>query len=210
MTAAPASPGGDCPRPPVDLEKRKLPIKELDLETVPLRRIHRTVHDPVYFNKPGVSGSRFRFDAPNDEFGVLYASQSFDACVAETIVRDQFEEGELPLQLEEAQLAARSVSTLKTSSGSLRLVDLTEPVTHLGCTAQVLSDPEYAAPNLWSKALHDHPEQVDGIYFRSRYANEPSVAIFDHVDVIKDGDPTELLKSDEMGKYLDRYDIGLV
>ena len=210
MTGTPAILVSDCPRPPVDLAQRKLPIKILDLDATPLRRIHRTVHDPVYFNKPGVSGSRFRFDAPNDEFGVLYASQSFDACVAETIVRDQFEEGELPLQVEEAQLACRSVSTLKTTSGSLRLVDLTEPVTRLGCTAQVLSDPDYTSPNQWSQALHDHPAQVDGIYFRSRYANQASVAIFDHVDVVRVGDPIELLNSVEMGEYLDREEIGLV
>jgi hypothetical protein len=182
----------------------------LDLGALPLRRIHLTVHDPVHFNKPGVSGCRFRFDAPSDEFGVLYASQSFDACVAETIVRDQFVGGSLPLVLDIARIEARSVSTLTTPTGKLRLVDLTAPLTHLGFTAQVLSDPVYLAPNQWSRALHAHPASVDGIYFRSRYANEASIAIFDRVEVLRVGAAVELSKSKEMGSYLETYRIALI
>lgn len=196
--------------PPADLGIRDVPIAMLDTNAHPLRRIHRNAHDPIYYNKAGVSGSRFRFDAPNDEYGTLYASQWFDACVAETLVRDLFIGGTLPLQMEEACLALRSVSTLVAAKGILRLADLTEAILHLGCTAEVLATPDYTAPNLWSRALQQHPERFDGILFRSRYANQVSVAIFDHVPMLRQGAPIGLLRSIEMARYLDRFQIALI
>lgn len=199
-----------CPVPPADFSARDIPIKYLDLALRPLRRIHRTSRDPIHYNKAGGTGSRFRFDAPNDEYGTLYASQEFDACVAETIVRDRFVAGALPLQIEENELAQRSISTLTVAGGILKLADLTEAILHLGCTAEVLSHSDYTAPNLWSRALQQHPAMVDGIIFRSRYANKESVAIFDRTTLIQVGASTELLSSGEMADYLDRFNIGLL
>lgn len=43
----------------------------------------------------------YRFDAPNDEFGVLYASASFEVCMAEAVIRDKFIGSTLPLLLDE-------------------------------------------------------------------------------------------------------------
>lgn len=212
MTSGRGSPAAtSCPIPPADLWRRALPFKVLDLDAHPLRRIHRTSYDPIHYNKPGQSGCRFRFDAPNDEYGTLYASPSFETCVAETIIRDQFLGRSLPLMLETSQLATRSVATLGRKNGTrLKLADLTQPVIHLGCTAQVLTDLNYLAPNLWSLALQQHPANVDGIYFRSRYANAESVAIFDRVPLVQTSPSLELLNASEMGNFLSRYNIGLI
>lgn len=210
MTLSTAAAATICPAPPPDFNKRSLPIKLLDLRSSPLQRIYRTGHEPVYFNKPGMSKTRFRFDAPNDEFGVLYASQHFEACVAETIIRNRFAGGALPLQIEEREISSRSIAKLTTASGHLRLADLAQPLVHLGGSAQILSDPNYLIPNRWSLAIEGHPEGVDGIYFISRYANQASVAIFDRTLLTQDGLSIKLIDSPEMAAYLDRYDIGLL
>ncbi|MES2115052.1 MAG: hypothetical protein V4578_07880 [Pseudomonadota bacterium] len=97
-----------------------------------------------------------------------------------------------------------------THSPRLKLADLTQPVIHLGCTAQVLTDLNYLAPNLWSLALQQHPANVDGIYFRSRYANAESVAIFDRVPLVQTSPSLELLNASEMGNFLSHYNIGLI
>jgi len=199
-----------CPAPPVDFAARKLPVRQLDLLRAPLRRIHRTVRDPVHFNKAGVTGSRFRFDAPNDEYGTLYASQFFDACAAETLVRDRFVGMAVPLVLAEDILAARSVSVLMADPPVLRLADLTGTILHLGGTGEVLTHPDYAMPNLWSRAIQSHPDRVDGVIFRSRYASAESVAIFDRVKITQVGAALQLLSSAEMAAYLARYHIGLI
>lgn len=205
-----ATPAAACPAPPPDLAQRDLPLRVLDVGTQPLYRIHRALHGPIHFNKPGSTRVRFRFDAPNDEYGVLYASPFFDACVAETVIRDRFFGGALPLQIEEREVVSRRLSILKSPAGRLTLVDLTQPLLHLGGNAQILTDPDYTGPNLWSLALQQHPARVDGIFFTSRYANAGSVAVFDHVPLEPVGQPAELASWPAMAAYLDRYDIGLI
>jgi hypothetical protein len=82
----------DCPMPPRGIEDVELPIHELNLSATNLYRIHRRVRDPLHYNRRSVSSVVFRFDAPNDEYGVLYASESFDVCIAETLMRDRFQD----------------------------------------------------------------------------------------------------------------------
>ena len=59
-----------CPLPPANLADRKMPVCELQLASTPLLRIHRSVYDPIYYNRRSSGGDQFRFDAAGDEFGV--------------------------------------------------------------------------------------------------------------------------------------------
>jgi hypothetical protein len=116
-----------CPLPPDDFAERKVPVIELNLAAVALNRIHRTANDPILFNREAVSGTVFRFDAPAGQYGVLYAAPTISACLFETIVRNKFENGELPLYLGESELARRSASSIgMTDARALRLADFTQ------------------------------------------------------------------------------------
>jgi hypothetical protein len=200
-----------CPLPPADFAERDVPIKELNLSATTLYRIHKTVRDPIFFTRRSKNADVYRFDAPNDEFGVLYASESFAACMAETVIRDRFIGSSLPLVLEEASLIERSISTLGHAKPEmLKLAAFTKPLIGLGFTAQVLSDPHYAAPNQWSKAVHDHPAEFDGIYCNSRYANGPSVAIFDRVEIVQRDKPIPLMNFPEAAIFVNKHKIALV
>lgn len=201
----------DAPAPPPsDFSARSIPVHELNLALTDVMRIHRSVHLPIFYNRRSASKIIFRFDAPADEYGVLYASESFSACMAETVIRDRFENQRLPIVLSETELGERSVSLLgQDTPRLLRLADLTQPLFTLGFTGQILTDPCYAVPNLWSKAVYDHPDNFDGIYFRSRYANAPSIAIFDRCSVVQRGPAVPLLASPYLGPFLDHHGIVL-
>jgi hypothetical protein len=197
-----------CPLPPADLHSRRVPEIALNMSSTPMLRVHRTRFSPIFFNRRSRSSHVYRFDAPADEYGVLYASPEFDACLAETVIRDRFQTG--ALVIDEFEITDRSISTLGLVSRSdLLLADLTAPLFAIGGSAAIASVSEYEIPNQWSKALHDHPKGYDGIYFLSRYSNMPSVALFDRVDVSVE-QTTKLEIDSRLPAFLDRYDIAIV
>lgn len=169
------------------------------------------MYSPIFFNRRSTSATVFRFDAPNDEFGVLYAAPTFSACMFETVIRNVFAGGTLPLLIGESELSCRSISSLGAGRpGALRLADFTQSLAPLGGDNMVMATSDYMVPNAWSFAVHSHPEKFDGIYFRSRYSNEPCVALFDRVDVIARGAPIPILTCSELDAFLDKYRIGLL
>ncbi|WP_341249794.1 RES family NAD+ phosphorylase [Cupriavidus pauculus] len=199
-----------CPVPPQDLAARVMPVKELDPGVTELWRIHRGVYGPIHYNRRSTGGQPYRFDAPDDTFGVLYASPSFAACMAEAVVRDRFQGESLPLLLDEAELTLRCVSRLGTATNRpLRLADLTQPHFHLGMDNRILSTADYRGPNLWSAAIHAAYPDIDGLYFTSRFANEASVAIFDRVRIVAQGEPIPLAQFPLLPAFLESYDIGI-
>ncbi|ALD93718.1 hypothetical protein CR3_4546 [Cupriavidus gilardii CR3] len=200
----------DCPLPPADLAERSMPEIELDLDNTPLWRIHRSIFGPIHYTRRSLGGIPYRFDAANDEFGVLYASPSFAACMAEGVIRDRLQGKLLPLLLDEAELSARSITALTIErSQPLRLADLTKPHLHLGMDNRVLTTTDYRGPNLWSSAIYRAYPHIEGIYFTSRFANEPSVAVFDRVRMIQRGASIPLLRFHMLPEFLDRNGIGL-
>lgn len=201
-----------CPPPPPDLATRVMPVKELDLAMIPLWRIHQSTYGPIHYNRKSTGGTPYRFDAANDEFGVLYASPSFAACMAEAVIRERFHGQSLPLMLDEDVLTRRSISELGTNLGRpLRLADLTQSHFHLGMDNSVLTTTaaHYRGPNLWSSAIYQAYPDIDGIYFTSRIANEQSVAIFDRAPLIPRGAPIPLARFHLLPAFLARYDIGI-
>lgn len=206
MTSGEARDG--CPLPPADFARRALPVRALDAGA--LMRIHPRGKDPLFYSRRSACPSVNRFDAPDDEYGVIYASLSFSACMAETVIRSRFEGAAVPLVLEESRLRLRCLSRLEPAPPALRLADLTAPLFGMGFSTQVLATPDYGAPNLWSRAVHDHPARVDGIYFVSRYANEASVALFDRVGLAAMGVPVPLLECVELERFLAQHQIALV
>ncbi len=97
------------------------------------------------------------------------------------------------MQLDEEELTQRSVSDLGTTLGRpLQLADLTQPIFHLGMDNPILTVADYRGPNRLSRAIHDAFPDLDGLYFTSRFANEPSVAIFNRASMLARGAPVPL------------------
>lgn len=214
MSAAAPSPKTihGVPKPPPDLSVRTPLVKTLDLGATPLWRIHRAVHGAIYYNKPSSSGTRFRFDAPASEYGVLYASESVEACLMETVFRDRWHGAPLPYLLDEHELSSRRLTRLLLPASArrtqLRLLDLTGDLFGLGMDGRVMTVEPYDGSCMWSKAIHDAFPALDGIYFTARFANAPSVAIFDRTTLTTDtANVFALHTSLAVGAVLDKHDI---
>ncbi|MES2760138.1 MAG: RES family NAD+ phosphorylase [Pseudomonadota bacterium] len=210
MTAA-----GGCPLPPPGITNRTLPVVTIDLHARPLYRVHRSSRGAVHFNQPSVTTQRYRFDAPagsapGREFGVLYGGFSLSCCVFETIVRDRFAGVPVPLLIEQTEFDTRSISRVVTDPARpLRLVDFTQPLAPFGASTLIMSVNDYEGPSLWSEAVHDNVNNLDGIYFTSRFSGEPCVAVFDRVSLAVAGAAVPLLTATGTDAFLTLHGIDL-
>lgn len=193
---------GQHPPPPVDLDGRRLPLR---LVAGPVFRIYDLVNAPVYFGR----AVRHRFDAPGKEFGVLYCGGDEHAAFVETF-------GRLPQGgvVTTTALATRGLARLGFEP-PLRLVDLTgEGLARLGADARLLTG-DYHTAQQWSLALWRHPEQPDGICYRSRH--DPSrwcIAAYDRPAVAASATPLGSLLDPAhttlLAQVLDTYGFALI
>jgi hypothetical protein len=152
-----------------------------------------------------------RFDAPSGEYGVLYLGDSPHCAFAETYGR--LEQATYPI-ISIEELRRRRLSFVQFDR-ELRVVDLTGPGLAKLRADNRLCDGDYRIAQRWSRALWSHPEQPDGLRYRSRH--DPSrlcLALFDRVESVvvstdqgSLGDPSvrELL-----AQILDTYGFGLI
>lgn len=201
-----SEPPGPPPVPPADLGTRKLETHLVRSET-DLYRIHRTELEAVFFGRETDLHRRQRWDSPDASYGVCYMAEEGHIAFAETLLRDLARR-----DVSKAELEIRSITKLRVRS-PLRLAAMYGKHLHgNGADASVVQGPY---PNCWewSKALHTHPREPDGIYYRARHDDSGfSIALFERaggkVEVMA---TTELLDSSmtrTLGACLDRYDLG--
>lgn len=144
-----------------DLTHRHIPSVEIGKRNF-LFRSHRLSQDARYFGK----ARRYRFDDPVGAYGVLYAAHAPDGAFVETFLRFP-----IPTLMDRSDLDARGCARIEVTR-DLRLVPLhSHHLVPLGATAEVAHGPEsaYGLPQSWSRAIHEHPDQFDGIQYRSRH-----------------------------------------
>jgi hypothetical protein len=201
------------PPPPANLHGRKLPLYSLRRRQAALVRLawaNPATHLP--FRRD----ARYRFDAPDASFGVVYAALDLETAFVETIVRDRPGSPTGPaIMLDYAELADRRVVVLDTHAADrpLRLVKLYEDgLATIGTDNRISTADDYAATRPWAKALYDHPETPDGLIYLSRYlGNRRSVVLFERCrPQVALGSIKPLLRHPQLAMLLDRYRIGLL
>lgn len=151
-----ASPPGGLPPPPPDLHQRRLPLR---LVKGPAFRIHGAALHCLHF---GRDASR-RFDDPEGRFGVLYAALQAEAAFAEVFLRRLSW-----MLLREQDLHERVLTQI--TCGRLLCVDLTASgLRRVSCDNRIATETPCDAVGPWSRAFHAHPQQPDGILYRSRH-----------------------------------------
>ncbi len=147
-----------------------------------------------------------RFDDPQGVFGICYLAASLEGAFAETCLRAV---GATIVSY--AYLAERSVTTLA-NVRPLRLVSPHGPgLAAIGATSAVSGGP-HAAAQAWSRALHDHADEPDGLSYRANHDNgELCIALFDRAADAVSVRASEPLTADRdrLADLLERYTAAL-
>lgn len=190
------------PRPPVDIAARAPLVQTLAAGTI-FHRFHLAAYGPIFFDTSNTG----RFNASDGSYGILYGAMAADGAFAEVFLRSV---GATNLGAD--FIRDRAYSRLKTTR-DLKLVELHGPgLSRLGATAEVThSGLPYDAAQDWSKALHEHPGNFDGIAYRSRHDDaEVCYAIFDRAtSAILEESRVANLDTDWFWELMDKYKIGV-
>jgi hypothetical protein len=194
-------PSGKLPGPPPDLARRELPLQRVDGSVF---RIHRTTFNCLYFGKKQSE----RFDDPLGQYGVLYAALQPEAAFAEVFLRH------LSLMLiPESSIHERSISELHVVG--IRCVDLSGAgLRRVSCDNRIATEKPYPTVWQWSRALFTHPQEPDGLIYRSRHNPQfKCLALFDRCETrvtLKGSEP--LMSGSRRAwtvKQIARYDMSL-
>ena len=190
--------------PPADLHSRE-PLIYTAKATQVWWRSHRDGNNPVFFGRTRSN----RWDAPGGDYGVMYLAAAERSAFMESIGRGVLRTRLVPA----AQLTTRRLAKIRFRK-ALRLVDLASSggLARLGAEGSLANGLGYRNSQRWSEALHSHPANVDGIYYRSRY--DPalkSCAVYDRCEpliaAVEDCGIWASLPS-LLGAILDHYQFG--
>jgi hypothetical protein len=173
-------------RPTLAFAINSLPLRTVD----PSRLFRLSTHltcEP-FFNNSG----RNRFDAPAGQYKTYYFGFKLSTAICETVLHDIVPVGGY-FDIHIARLVAYNV--YRYSGAKLKLANLTgESLKRLGLHGQFSGTSYYTKPQLWSKAIYNHPSNVDGFIYMSRHlTTEKAVVLFDRAKAkIQAGTPEGL------------------
>jgi hypothetical protein len=164
----------DWPLPSEDLDTVSLPI-ELLSQGSGLYRIAKTEYSsPVFFGPPFPN----RFDVA---VGVMYTALDHFAAFRESVLHGEIDLQQIDLTRLSGMLAKNSISYILFNR-ELRLVKAYDDgLQVIGANHNLsrASRDRRSYTQIWSKSLWKHPDQVDGIIYRSHYdKNRFCVALY--------------------------------
>ena len=130
-------------------------------------RIHRKIHGPLFFGPPTGTPPAARFDAPDGSFAVCYLGASVEASFAETFLHGPVRD----LILAHSDLAQKALSRIENTQ-TLRLVRLHGPGLVRMTATSAVAGGSYSVSRPWALAIHMHPDEPDGILYRSRHDDD--------------------------------------
>jgi hypothetical protein len=197
------------PEPPVDLDRRAVPMLDVG---PPWFHCHTLRRGPLSFNRRSTG----RFNAPGGEFGVLYLSTSREGAFIETFGQSGSADDRGVRFVTRAALDARCLCSIAQTSParSLHLIDLSgSGLSQIGADARLgaaTDDP--GLPQRWALAFWNHPAAPDGLLYRARHDPEQlSVAVFDRAGDLLGADCSTnvLARPDILIPILRRYGFGI-
>jgi RES domain len=190
------------PSPPSDFKTRTLAV--VAGQTTFYRLNDRTFSSSLYFDRTG-SG---RFDSPGQSYGILYVGADVYASWIECYGRTHGAKG-----VSEIALRQRNLYVIE-SQRELIFANITgDGLVKMGADAR-LSSGSYTVAREWAQAIYDHPQQVDGIRYRSRHDDERyCYGIFERcADALQEKNLGNLIDSNPrlLAEILGHYDYGLL
>ncbi|MGB0991926.1 MAG: RES family NAD+ phosphorylase [Akkermansiaceae bacterium] len=191
--------------PPEDFADRKLPV--VALEVTDWVRIHLDVHGPLFFSR----NRNHRFSPVGGKHAVMYAAGDFNTAFLEVFGDTVLSRNECIGACLSAQRWGRSVRSI-ISIRELKLCDLTTPEARTAVSVDLatLMHSDLTIPQQWSEAVMNHPEDVDGILYPSRFTGESCLALFDVGKKIAVEAPIQFPHCEDALAILDELAIALV
>lgn len=157
---------------------RNPPIVEVPVTQV-LWRVHRLLHEPLWFGPGGGVPPSGRFDAPAGEYGTCYFGATLGVSILETLVRGL----KVPI-IPRAALEIRGASAVSIAE-PLRMLQLEgKGLSSFGISAHEISGPDLTECQDLARLVHETLKDVDGIQYRSRWdTSELCWALFDRARV---------------------------
>ena len=162
---------GPLPPPSKDFHRIVLPIVTVGGRWF---RTHEIEHSPIHY---GV-GATWRFNDPERRYGVLYLAQQPAGAFIESFGQ-LATTAEVPRRITSQELSRKALSELAPGR-PVRLDDLTgKGLARVGADARIFAGDRKEA-QAWSKAIHDHPSEVDGLLYPTRHdPMQLAAALFD-------------------------------
>jgi hypothetical protein len=184
-----------------------LPVQLISAGTI-VYRAHTPPFSAKYFGPEPGSEATHRFHAPDGSFLVCFIGLSEEAAFAEGVLH-----GPVPTGIvSPATLNARAIAELVVVN-TIRALPLHGAfLLQIGATASVTHGDDYAISQEWAKAVHAHPQALDGIVYTSRHDDSTfSLAMFDRAEhSLAEGYSHPLSATDVRTlMLLDRYGLGL-
>lgn len=156
-TQPPREPLVPHPNPPLNFNRRSLPVVE---STGPWYRLNPVRYESaLYFDRSG----RGRFDGSEQGYGILYVGNDEYAAFIECYGRTHGARG-----VAESALLQRNLICI-TSNRPLVLADLTgSGLVKIGADARLASG-SYLIARKWAQVIWEHSMQVDGVRYHSRH-----------------------------------------
>jgi hypothetical protein len=152
----------------------KLPLDIHLLNPSLLYRVSTHVSGEPYFGRSG--GNRFDDPAAKqvNRYGTCYLGLNLTVAIAESLLHDTVPESGT-FEVPASEIEARYV--FRFSGMGLRLANLTgTALMLLNGNGEISGTTNYTLTQKWSRAVYDHPQQVDGLLYMSRRVND-SIAV---------------------------------
>lgn len=157
--------------PPDEIGTLPLPVRHI--EPSKLLRVSRfSAGEPFFGRNPDG-----RFSSADGSYGSCYLGRTLKVAVAETILHDL-----VPQRGKFIVPASELTRYVWYFSGpDLVLADMTGThLKRLGAHGEISTTTDYDTTQAWAKALHCHPQNVDGLLYVSRHVNtDLAVVLFD-------------------------------
>ncbi len=158
----------------------------------------------------GMGFGASRFASPNRSFRLIYVTRDLATGIAETIVRDRFEDQELR-QLDASEVEPWSVVDIS-ATRPLTVLDLrTTGLLQLGVSTDAARAKGQEQGRLLSQALYDGFD-VDGLLYSSRLTGANCVALYDRCvhTAIAVAKTVDLVRMDELISALAELNVSMI
>lgn len=197
-----------------DQRPLRLPSPEFSTLDVPLIsyaerelwRLHQQGKSAIFFS---ICASH-RFSHAQSPAKLLYLGEELTTCIWERFGDDILNvDARVPMGL----WTAHALSKVKVPT--LRLCDLTDELTRSRAKVDVsaLTHTDLSVPKAWGLAIQQHPANFDGLRYRSRFDNQPCIALFEREPVVSPLRETfvdDLADAPEADAFIDQHRISLI